>query len=92
MKKPLLFIAALTVAFTSCQKTTSGNGPWTCTCDYAFHRPYPSGGYFYVRDTTVAVTYARGTSITDAQLYCTNNQSNLKADTTKQNVNCFVHE
>lgn len=86
MRKPFLIIAALTVAITSCQKSTQNTGPFTCTCNYAFQR-----GFYWVNDTAVSTHYATGTSFTDAQLYCTNAQSSLRADTSKQNVSCYIH-
>ena len=86
MRKPLLLFAALTIAFTSCQKSSSSNGPWTCTCNYAFQR-----GFYWVNDTAVSVQYASGTSFTDAQLYCTNQQNQDVADTSKHNASCYIH-
>ena len=86
MRKPLLVIAALIVTIASCQKPSSNNGPFYCTCTYSYQR-----GFFFVRDTQVTYNYAPGSSFTDAQLYCTNSQSSMKADTSKQSVSCYVH-
>jgi hypothetical protein len=86
MRKTLLLLAAFTIAITSCKKPSSNNGPFTCTCNYAFQR-----GFYWVNDTAVSVTYASGTSSTDAQLYCTNQQSTYTADSTRKHVACYIH-
>jgi len=87
MRKPLLLIAALTIAITSCQKPATNNNPYVCTCNYAFQR-----GFYYVADTMVNTTYASGTSFTQSQLYCTNAQTAIVADSGTQNVKCYIHQ
>ena len=86
MRKPLLFIAAIAFAITSCQKSSNNNGPFTCTCDYGFQR-----GFYWVADTTINTTYANGTSFTDAQLYCTNQETLYKSNVKLANVACYIH-
>ena len=90
MKKPLLILTAMTLAITSCQKSSTNNTIWTCTCKYSFVRPYYSGGLYLVADTTVNSVYASGTSQTAAQLYCNNQELQDIADTFNQNVKCFI--
>ena len=90
MRKPLLLIAvALTTAITSCQKPSPNNNPFVCTCDYGFQRPVT---FFYVKDTTVSVTYAVGASYTDAQLYCNNTLTQYRADPFYHDPACYIHQ
>jgi len=85
----LLFLIAVVfiITITSCQKNTNNSGgPYTCQCTYALVT-----GYYY-RDTTTATTYANGTTMTDAQNYCSNAKSSLIAAHGVTMVNCGIIE
>ena len=84
MSKLLLLMAVFMIAMTSsCQKSSSDNGPYTCTCQFIL----VTGSYS--RDTTEATTYPKNTTITIAQQNCQNTQTNLRA-VNGLSANCYL--
>lgn len=84
MRKLLILLAVSTIGFTSCSKSTSENGPYTCYCTYGL----TTGSYF--RDTATTITYASYVNLTEARNYCAQREDTLTSIGYIQNSNCFV--